>query len=78
MGTSQQISMELELSLLITRVGLNDLTSPFETEEMYKIVKFMPPDRAPEPDGFNGLLLKKFWHLIKEFYKLSQDFYDEK
>ena len=34
-------------------------------------------DKAPGPDGFNGMFLKKCWPLIKEdFYALCQDFFD--
>jgi hypothetical protein len=35
----------------------------------------MPSDRAPGPDGFNGMFLKKCWPIIQdEFTKLAQDF----
>jgi hypothetical protein len=37
----------------------------------------MPPDKAPGPDGFNGLFLKKCWHIVKNnFYTLCDDFYN--
>jgi hypothetical protein len=37
----------------------------------------MPPDKAPGPDGFNGLFLKKCWQFIKEdFYRLCWSFYN--
>ena len=36
----------------------------------------MPTDKAPGPDGFNGLFLKKCWPIVKgDFYTLCQDFY---
>jgi hypothetical protein len=36
----------------------------------------MPTDRAPGPDGFTGLFLKKCWHIVKhEFYKLAEEFH---
>jgi retron-type reverse transcriptase len=39
------------------------------------VIKKMPPDKAPGPDGFNGLFLKKCWPIVKEeFYKLAADF----
>jgi hypothetical protein len=37
----------------------------------------MPLDKAPGPDGFNDLFLKKCWHIIKEdIYKLCLDFFN--
>jgi hypothetical protein len=36
----------------------------------------MPSDKAPGPDGFNGLFMKRCWQIIKsDFYKLCQYFY---
>jgi retron-type reverse transcriptase len=36
----------------------------------------MPPDKAPRPDGFNGLFMKKCWQIIKnDFYNFCSDFY---
>ena len=36
----------------------------------------MPLDRAPGPDGFNGMFLKKCWPIIKQdFYRLAKDFH---
>jgi hypothetical protein len=54
---------------------LEDLAVPFTTEEMDKVVKVMPVDKAPGPDGFNGLFMKKCWHIIKhDFYNLAMEF----
>jgi retron-type reverse transcriptase len=45
---------------------------------MDDVIKYMPADRAPGPDGFNGLFLKKCWPIIKaEFYNLAADFHSE-
>jgi hypothetical protein len=36
----------------------------------------MPTDKAPGPDGFNGMFFKKCWHIIKEdIYQLCNDFF---
>jgi hypothetical protein len=36
----------------------------------------MPPDKAPGPDGFNGLFLKKCWTIVKDdFLALCEEFY---
>jgi hypothetical protein len=55
---------------------LEDLTVPFQKKEMDDVIKAMPGDRAPGPDGFNGLFLKRCWPVIKhEFYKPAHDFH---
>ena len=80
MGVSIGIVMGFDLSVLLQHVpGLEVLTKPFTIEEMDLVVKHMPIDKAPGPDGFNGLFFKKCWHIIKhEFYALAQYFYDGK
>jgi hypothetical protein len=77
MGQSRGINMGFDLANLLHPVaGLDHLTRPFTKEEMDLIVKHMPADKAPGPDGFNGLFLKKCWHIISEdFYTLARDFY---
>ncbi|XP_071681176.1 uncharacterized protein [Lolium perenne] len=79
MGCSQGISMQFDLGrILQKRDDLEELTKPFETKEMDEVIKEMPVDRAPGSDGFNGMFLKKCWHIVKEdFYKLAADFHDE-
>jgi hypothetical protein len=43
------------------------------------VVKDFPADKAPGPDGFSGKFLKKCWPVIREdYYKLIDDFYNEK
>jgi hypothetical protein len=66
MGNSEGISMQYNLDTLIKRVeGLDELTLPFRQKEMDDVIMAMPSDRAPGPDGFNGLFLKNCWPLIK-------------
>jgi hypothetical protein len=58
--------------------GLEELTVPFTKKEMDDVIKHMPADRAPGPDGYNGLFLKKCWPIIQnEFYRLAANFFDE-
>ena len=80
MGSTVGIDMCLDLDALLSPVeGLDSLVVPFFTDEIDVVVKNMPVDKAPGPDGFNGMFLKKCWHIIKkDFYSLVQDFYDEK
>jgi hypothetical protein len=57
--------------------GLESLSLPFSTEEIDNIIKLLPIDRSPGPDGFNGLFLKICWHIIKtDFYALYHAFFN--
>jgi hypothetical protein len=52
--------MQLDLqSLIDIHVNLSPLVAPFSKEEIDRIVRIMPLDKAPGPDGFNGLFLNK-------------------
>jgi hypothetical protein len=70
--------MSFDLDTLISvEVDLSSLVQPFTKEEIDRVIRTTPPDKAPGPDGFNGLFLKKCWHLIKvDYYKLCFDFID--
>jgi len=77
MGISANLPMLFDLANLIAPVdGLQDLAEPFQQMEIDLIVKRMPTDKAPGPDGFNGLFMKKCWHIIRsDFYSFCNDFY---
>jgi hypothetical protein len=67
LGNFVPIQMQFDLACLITGVpGLEELTTPFLKEEIDLVIKEMPADRAPGPDGFNGMFLKKCWSIIKD------------
>ena len=55
-----------------------DLTvfvTPFTKLEIDSVVRSLPPDKAPGPDGFNNNFIKSCWHFIKDdFYALCTDF----
>lgn len=78
MGVTNHPSMLLNLADLITpHQNLSLLATPFSEPEIDSIVKRMPPDKAPGPDGFNGHFLKTCWHIVRrDFYKLCDDFYN--
>ena len=80
MGCTNNTQMGFDMPNIIQKVeGLDDLTKPFSQEEIVCVIKEMPPDIAPGPDGFNGCFLKSCWHIIKhDFYTLCADFYDGK
>jgi len=77
MGISANPPMLFNLANLIALVdGLQDFAEPFQQMEIDLIVKRMPTDKAPGPDGFNGLFMKKCWHIIRsDFYSFCNDFY---
>jgi exonuclease III len=78
MGVSHSPSIPFDLENLITRVpGLDDLSVPFTKQEIDKVIKMIPADKAPGPDGFNGLFLKVCWEIIApDFYQLCDDFWE--
>jgi hypothetical protein len=80
MGQSEGIDMQFNLQSLLSKVdGLDALTIPFEKQEMDDVIKAMPADRAPGPDGFNGQFLKKCLSIVQnDFYRLAQDFWEGK
>jgi hypothetical protein len=46
-------------SLITPRDNLESLGAPIYREEIDTMVKRIPSDKAPGPDGFNGLFIKK-------------------
>jgi hypothetical protein len=78
MGKSEGIDMQFDLAHIIKRVeGLDELTVPFTKKEMDEVIKAMPADRAPGPDGYNDMFVKKCWSIIQnDFYRLASDFYE--
>ena len=75
MGCTNNTQMGFDMPNIIKKVqGLDDLTKPFSEQEIDCVIKEMPPDRAPGPDGFTGLFLKKCWHIIKDdFHQLVKE-----
>jgi len=78
MGCSSNPTMLYNLSELIQPSGdLEHLSRPISTLDIDKVIKQMPVDKAPGPDGFNGLFLKRCWDIIKEdIYTLCFDFFN--
>ena len=67
LGRKRTYKMKFDLARIIKKVeGMDELTKPFMHEEIDRLVREMPSDRAPGPDGFNGCFLKSSWHIIKE------------
>jgi hypothetical protein len=80
MGTTEGNECLINLQELITpHESLSQLSVMPSIDEMDKIIKHMPNDKSPGPDGFNGLFMKKCWHIISgDFYKLALDFFVSK
>jgi len=77
MGMIRPIVLDENILSLIPRVqGLEVLTKPFEIKEMEQVINEMPTDKAPGPDVFNGLFLKKCWPIISvDFIQLVHEFH---
>lgn len=56
----------LDMSLLqLPSVDLPHLDIQFTEEEVEKVIKSMPLDKVPEPDGFTGRFFATCWTIIK-------------
>lgn len=44
---------------------LQHLDAPISEEEVWKMIKELPPDKAPGPDGFTGHFYRHCWDIIK-------------
>jgi hypothetical protein len=78
MGVSTKPEFCLDLQSIIQPIeGLEALSAPFTHAEIDEVIKKIPVDKAPGPDGFNGMFLKTCWNIIREdFYQLCQDFWE--
>jgi hypothetical protein len=71
--------MHFDLHQLIQQHGLHQIEGPFSKEDIDNVVKKLPLDKSPGSDGFNGLFIKKCWHIIKgDIYQLCLDFFEER
>lgn len=49
----------------MNQLDLSDLETIFTEDEVWQVIKEIPPDRAPGPDGFIGIFYHKAWPVIK-------------
>jgi hypothetical protein len=67
LGKSEFSGIQFNLdSIIQTNVDLNSLVTPFSREEIDYVVKSLPSDKAPGPDGFNTDFVKRCWSIISE------------
>jgi hypothetical protein len=76
LGTSDFSGISYDLKPLLHREELDFLADAFSPPEISAMLKDMPSNHAPRPDGFNGLFIKKCWSIVKDdFLKLIRDFH---
>jgi hypothetical protein len=51
--------MHFRLYELIQEHDLHQIEEAFTKEDIDRVIKILPLDKAPSPDGFNGTILKK-------------------
>ena len=57
--------------------NLQCLEEPFSSEEIDGVIKNLPNNKSPGPDGFTNEFYKKCWPIIKtDFYNLCNHFFD--
>jgi len=57
--------------------NLHHFKEPFTQDEIDIIIKTLPNNKSPGPDGFNNEFIKASWSVIQQdFYKLCRDFYE--
>jgi exonuclease III len=79
LGSSDFSDIGFDLSeLLTTNEQLQGLDYPFSKLKIDSIIKLLPSDKSPGPDGFNSNFIKKCWHVIApDFYDLCDKFFHE-
>lgn len=66
LGNSQAREHTIDLDFLqLERFDLSDLEQVFTEQEIWEVIKSMPTDRAPGPDGFTGAFFIRAWPIIK-------------
>lgn len=64
-GSDVQVNSLLEVVLKIVLDQDNrELMKLFMMEEIWKIIQYFPPDKAPSPDGFIALFYQKCWDVL--------------
>lgn len=65
-GTTNDRAFSLDLATLgMPTAELSHLDAPITEEEIWEVVKNLPPDKAPGPDGFTGRFYRSCWAIVK-------------
>jgi hypothetical protein len=76
LGDPIQTEMHFNLGNLVEHHDLQQLDQQITHEEIDEIAKRLPSDKAPGPNGFDGVFLKKCWPIIKQdIYQLCWEFF---
>jgi hypothetical protein len=66
LGTAVERSCALDFSILgVPTANLIGLDVCFSEQEVWKVIKEMPPDKALGLDGFTGLFYQTTWPIIE-------------
>lgn len=66
LGSDRDRQNTIDLQFLgMEATDLSELEGIFTEEEVWNVIKEIPPDRAPGQDGFIGAFYRKAWFVIK-------------
>jgi hypothetical protein len=72
LGTTSMMLNSIELGLLdLSRLNLNHLCLHFSEDEVWYVIRSLPPGKAPRPDGFMTCFLQSAWQIIKDDVMLA-------
>jgi hypothetical protein len=76
LGSSNLNGLTFDLAALLgSSTDLSGLTAAFTKEEIDAVVRSLPVDKSPGPDGFNIDFIKNCWPIIcNDFYDLCSAF----
>jgi hypothetical protein len=77
LGSSDYNGISFNLAQHLTvHPDLSSLVQPFSNEEVDAVVRHLPSNKAPGPDGFNTDFIEHCWSIISaDFYQLCQSFF---